>query len=148
MLRAMNTATLGLRIRELRRSRRLTHSMLAEKVGISRSYVTRLESGRIDLPSKRVLWSLAKTLSVTTGDLLAAAGYLPSWEQVNTLSGIEIAFMYVATLPEDTQRQVLDFVARISLYHDQRLREQDTGRSLDHPAESADHAEDAVSIPS
>ena len=70
--------TLGTRINESRLAKGITHAQLADKAGISRSYVTRLESNRVELPSKRVLWSPAQALTTTPDDLLAAAGYMPA----------------------------------------------------------------------
>ena len=132
--------TLGERINELRRAKGITHARLAEQAGISRSYVTRLQSDRVDLPSKRVLWSLAHALTTTPDDLLVAAGYLPSRDRVLRDSGLEIAFKYVATLPEDAQREVLDFVADVSLHHELDAPQQKNG-------ENPGHTEDASPAP-
>lgn len=114
--------TLAARIKQLRRTRRLAQPQLAELVGISRSYVSRLESDRIGLPSKRVLWALAEALDTTPDDLLTAAGYLPSRDPILCDPGLEIAFRYVATLPEGVWRKVLDFVADVSRQHVQHLQ--------------------------
>ena len=116
--------TLGERINELRRAKGLTHAQLAQEAGISRSYVTRLQTNRVGLPSKRILWSLADALATTPGDLLVAAGYLPSPDRILRDAGLEIAFKYVATLPEGAQREILDFVADVSLHHEPQGAEQ------------------------
>ncbi len=122
---------LGERIDELRRAKGLTHGQLAERAGISRSYVTRLQTNRVDLPSKRVLWSLADALSTTPGDLLVAAGYLRSRDRILRDAGLEIAFKYVATLPEAVQREILDFVADVSLHQELPVAEERNAQDPD-----------------
>ena len=138
------TLTLGTRITELRVAKGITHAQLADKAGISRSYVTRLESNRVELPSKRVLWSLAQALTTTPDDLLAAAGYMPARDRTIRDSGLEIAFRFVATLPKEAQREILDFVADVSLQHKMSSGDQSNGQTPDtsqntatpHPRES------------
>lgn len=136
--------TLGQRINELRRAKGITHAQLAELAGISRSYVTRLQSDRVELPSKRVLWSLTHALATTPDDLLAAAGYLPPRDRTLRDPGLEIAFRYVATLPKDAQREVLDFVADVSLNYEPRSGEQRNGEKPDGPSENSDRSEDTA----
>ena len=129
--------TLGTRINELRLAKGITHAQLADKAGISRSYVTRLESNRVELPSKRVLWSLAQALTTTPDDLLAAAGYMPARDRTIRDSGLEIAFRYVATLPKEAQREILDFVADVSLQHKMYSDDQSNGQTPDTPQNTA-----------
>lgn len=136
--------TLGTRITELRVAKGITHAQLADKAGISRSYVTRLESNRVELPSKRVLWSLAQALTTTPDDLLAAAGYMPARDRTIRDSGLEIAFRYVATLPTEAQREILDFVADVSLQHETHSGNRSNGRAPDTSEDTATpHPEDA-----
>ena len=129
--------TLGARISELRLAKRMTAATLADKAGISRSYVTRLESNRVELPSKRVLWSLAQSLTTTPDDLLAAAGYMPARNRTIHDSGLEIAFRYVATLPKEAQREILDFVADVSLQHKMHSGDQSNGQQPDTSRDTA-----------
>ena len=136
--------TLGTRITELRVAKGITHAQLADKAGISRSYVTRLESNRVELPSKRVLWSLAQALTTTPDDLWAAAGYMPARDRTIRDSGLEIAFRYVATLPTEAQREILDFVADISLQHETHSGKRSNGQAPDTSEDTATpHPEDA-----
>ena len=138
------TLTLGTRITELRVAKGLTHAQLADKTGISRSYVTRLESNRVELPSKRVLWSFAQALTTTPDVLLAAAGYMPARDRTIRDSGLEIAFRYVATLPTEAQREILDFVADVSLQHETHSAVQRNGQGPDSSEDTATpHPEDA-----
>jgi transcriptional regulator with XRE-family HTH domain len=57
------------RIQELRQRRGLTQEQLADKAGISRGYLARLETSRHD-PSLSTLEKLAKALGVKVGRLL------------------------------------------------------------------------------
>ena len=56
-------------IRKLREARGLTQSELAEKAGVTREYIARLEAGRYD-PSLSTIERLAKALKVKPAALL------------------------------------------------------------------------------
>ena len=58
-----------MKIRELRQARKLTQGQLAEKVGVTREYIVRLEAARYD-PSLSTIEKLAKALRVKVEDLL------------------------------------------------------------------------------
>jgi transcriptional regulator with XRE-family HTH domain len=60
---------LTMRVKQLRESRGLTQEALAEKAGLSRAYIARLEIGRHD-PTLSTLEKLAKALKVKVGKLL------------------------------------------------------------------------------
>ena len=57
------------RLRLLRERRGLTQEQLAEKSGVSRTYLARLETGRQD-PTLSTLEKLAKALGVKVGRLV------------------------------------------------------------------------------
>ncbi len=61
--------TLGLRLRTLRKSRKLTQQQLADMTGVSRIYIQALESNRRS-PSMKLLHRLAEALEVDPADLL------------------------------------------------------------------------------
>jgi len=58
-----------MRLREIRERKGMTQEALAEKVGVSRAYLSRLEMGRHD-PPLSLLRRLAKALRVKTGRLV------------------------------------------------------------------------------
>lgn len=58
-----------MRIKALRAERALSQEDLADKAGISRQYLSRLETGRHD-PSLSMLVKLAKALKVTVAKLV------------------------------------------------------------------------------
>ncbi len=59
----------SMRLKQYREARGLTQEQLAEKAGVSRAYVARLEIGRHD-PPLSTLEKLAKALKVKVGRLL------------------------------------------------------------------------------
>ena len=62
-------------IREARSATGLSQERIAEKAGISASYLAHIETNRTKSPDRRVLSRLAKALEVEVGPLLDAAGY-------------------------------------------------------------------------
>ncbi|MGQ9825252.1 MAG: helix-turn-helix domain-containing protein [Desulfotomaculales bacterium] len=67
---------IGDRIKELRESAGLSSLVLAEKAGLSPSYLREMESGRRD-PDLKVLARIAVALGVTTAALLASDSFNP-----------------------------------------------------------------------
>ncbi|MFQ9985881.1 MAG: helix-turn-helix domain-containing protein [Lachnospiraceae bacterium] len=67
----MNYYTIGQRIRELRKNNALSQEALAEKVGISTTHMSHIETGNTKL-SLTVLVNLSLALGVSTDDLLFA----------------------------------------------------------------------------
>jgi transcriptional regulator with XRE-family HTH domain len=57
------------RLKQQRAKQGLSQADLAEKAGLSREYIARLETGKHD-PSLSVLEKLAKALKVKVGDLV------------------------------------------------------------------------------
>ncbi len=62
--------TIGQRLAELREQRGLTREELAERVGVSTSTLSRLESGQIQKFSDEMLTALAREFDVSTDFLL------------------------------------------------------------------------------
>jgi len=58
-----------MKLRTLRRDRFMTQEDLADKAGVTREYIARLEAGRYD-PSLSTLEKLAKALKVDIAKLL------------------------------------------------------------------------------
>jgi transcriptional regulator with XRE-family HTH domain len=59
----------GMRLRKLRQARDLSQAALAERAGLSREYVNKIEAGKYD-PPLSTLNRLAKALKVKLVDLL------------------------------------------------------------------------------
>jgi HTH-type transcriptional regulator, competence development regulator len=70
--------TLGQRIKELRRQRRLTQRQLAEKVGVDYTYLSKIENDRLEhTPSIKTLQDLARALEVDELELMELADKVP-----------------------------------------------------------------------
>ena len=72
---------LGKRLQRVRTSRGLTQEQLAVNVGLSRTFITRLELGQYD-PTLSTLVRLAKALRVSVTDLLGESMSASVWWQV------------------------------------------------------------------
>jgi DNA-binding XRE family transcriptional regulator len=62
-------------VREVREQRGMTQAALAAKAGISREYLTRIESGRYD-PRISVVVKIAEALRVRVDELVGGSGKL------------------------------------------------------------------------
>jgi transcriptional regulator with XRE-family HTH domain len=65
----MTSKKFAMRLKRLRADRKISQAGLAEKSGVSREYIARLELGRQD-PSLGTLQKLAKALKVSVGKLV------------------------------------------------------------------------------
>ena len=65
----MSAGRLPMRLKQVRAKRKLSQADLAAKVGLSREYIARLETGHHD-PPLSTLMRLAKALKVKVGKLL------------------------------------------------------------------------------
>jgi putative transcriptional regulator len=65
----MSAKRFPMRLKQLREAKGLSQAALAEKVGVSREYIARLETGKHDPPLSRVE-KLAKALKVPIEKLL------------------------------------------------------------------------------
>jgi len=59
-----------LKTQEIRKQQRLSISQLSYKSGITRSYISELESGKYENPGIEVVCKLCKALRVTPNDLI------------------------------------------------------------------------------
>ncbi len=125
---AKNNA-LGERLRALRQIRGWTQSDLAEASGLTRSHISRLEAGDIQLPSRERLHRLAIALGTTADDLLTAAGYRSDERDATDLPdlGVYLRLKYAV----DDPRTVAAIAAIV-----ERMREFDQPRSPTPPAGS------------
>lgn len=67
-LRREFTKRLSERLREVRKSKKLTQQELAERAGLHLTYVGHLELGKYH-PTVYVMWKIAKALGVSIDDL-------------------------------------------------------------------------------
>jgi transcriptional regulator with XRE-family HTH domain len=64
---------IGQQVRKYRRVRNLTQQVLADRIGVDRTMITRAETGERPIDSRDVLYRLAGALSVSIGDLTGHA---------------------------------------------------------------------------
>lgn len=71
----------GQRVRELRKRRKLTQRALAEKLGVSFTYISKVENEKLhfgDYPSEKFIHKLADELDADEGELLLLADKVPA----------------------------------------------------------------------
>lgn len=83
----MNYIEIGQRIRKYRKQQNLSQEELAEKIGISTTHMSHIETGSTKL-SLSVLVDLAKNLNVKTDWLLFDESYLDNTEAVKLLEQV------------------------------------------------------------
>jgi len=72
--------SLGTRVKQLRSAMGMSQADIAYAMRdidmpVEQSYISKIERGKVELPSHGILDALAKVLMTTPGDLLAAAGF-------------------------------------------------------------------------
>lgn len=69
---ASDAKAIGRRIKRYREDKSMTAAQLAERAGISRSYVSELENGKGDhkRPSAQVMYKIGKALGISMSELL------------------------------------------------------------------------------
>lgn len=78
-------------IKRLRRERDLTQRAVAEKLEIDVTYLSKLENGRGEMPSEKLIRQLAGLLGADAEELLALAGRVPSEIRELALADVEFA---------------------------------------------------------
>jgi transcriptional regulator with XRE-family HTH domain len=94
----------GERIRDLRRARNLGQRALAEKLGISFTYVSKIENHQLDFgeyPSVELIGKLAKALDADDDELLLLAEKIPEQVRVRVLQRPD-AFCAFAACDDET----------------------------------------------
>ncbi len=66
---------LGALIRDRRAALRLSLTVLAERVGVAKSYLSLIENGRRGVPSQDIIERLERALGLTSGELARIAGW-------------------------------------------------------------------------
>ena len=66
----MSIKTFGVELKARRAARGLTQAALAKKAGMKQTYVSQLESGAEDNPTRNTLRRLAKALKVPVAELV------------------------------------------------------------------------------
>jgi len=116
----------GDRLAELVQARRrmlgLTQAELAQRAGVSQTYISNLERGRNQLPKVQIRRQIAQALRMSHIDLLIAAGELDRHELPGSADAVRPVVVGLASrldsLPADTRRaleRVIDELHRLHL---------------------------------
>ena len=100
----------GERVRELRQQRGLTQQKLAEKLGVTVGYISKVETERLqfgDYPSEKFIHKLADALQYDEDELLLLTDRVPPTIQMRVLERPE-AFRRIAELDDNTLDRLLD----------------------------------------
>jgi transcriptional regulator with XRE-family HTH domain len=95
----------GERIQQLRRDRKLTQRMVAEKLHIDFTYLSKLENSRGESPGEETVRGLAKLYGVDVEELLALAGRIPAELRERAQEDPEFATL-LRTLPNLSDQQL------------------------------------------
>lgn len=106
--------TFGARLRELRRLKSLSQKRLAERVGIHFTYLSKVESEKLDFglyPSEELIRRLATALEADMDELLLLAQKIPADIRERVLQRPD-AFRKLAALDDHALDAVLHHVER------------------------------------
>jgi len=108
------TMRFGDRIRELRKAKALGQRALAEKVGVSFTYVSKIENEKLDFgdyPSEELIGKLAEALDADKDELLILAEKIPDQIKKRVMERPE-AFRKIADLDDKSLDKVIRQIDR------------------------------------
>src|SRR4051794_39708107 len=94
----------GQKVRSLRKAKKMGQRALAEAVGVSFTYISKIENHRLDFgeyPSEQVVLKLAKALDADAEEMLLLAGKVPEPIRQRVLERPE-AFRKLVALDDET----------------------------------------------
>ena len=100
----------GERVKELRLQRKLTQQKVAEKIGVTVGYISKVEKERLQFgvyPSEKFIHKLADALQCDEDELLLLTDRVPPAIQMRVLERPE-AFRRIAELDDRTLDRLLD----------------------------------------
>ena len=106
--------TFGERLRELRKAKNLSQRALAEKVDINFTYLSKVESEKLDFaqyPSEDLIRKLAKALEADVDELLLLAKKIPPEIRERVIERPD-AFRKIASLDDEALDAVLKDIER------------------------------------
>ena len=108
----------GERVKELRLQRKLTQQKVAEKIGVTVGYISKVEKERLqfgDYPSEKFIHKLADALQCNEDELLLLTDRVPPAIQMRVLERPE-AFRRIAELDDRTLDRLLDQIESNSVH--------------------------------
>jgi transcriptional regulator with XRE-family HTH domain len=98
-------------LKRLRESRAITLREVENKTGISNSYLSQIESGRIIRPSPQVLHKLSMAYDTSYEDLLGLAGYPTPHEHSRKSTGANHNSNCFGELNPEEEKALLEYLA-------------------------------------
>lgn len=99
----------GNRVRDLREARKLTQKELAERLGVSVSYISKVENEKLhfgDFPSEKFIHKLATELEADEDELLLLSDRVPEAIRKRVRENPEV-FRLLATMSDDALEELL-----------------------------------------
>ena len=99
----------GERIRELRKAKNLGQRALAKMIGVSHTYVSKIENEKLDFgdyPSEELIRKIAAALEADEHELLNLAEKIPEEIEKRVLEHPDV-FRKIAQLDDETLRKLL-----------------------------------------
>lgn len=102
--------SIGSRIKELRKSLKITGKEIKEKTGISTGNLSEIENGKI-LPSSTAIIELSKVLNCSTDYILLGKTLNNEFSPYSALQDFEKDFLLMlSALDEDDQEEIMDIM--------------------------------------
>ncbi|MEH0979273.1 helix-turn-helix transcriptional regulator [Bacillus mobilis] len=100
---------LSVRVKELRKKLKLSQKVLGEKVGVTESFISKVESG-IKQPSREVTSNLAEVLNCTNDYLLGKSDSpdLTADQDLQLTAEAQEILQIINDLPEDQRKKALE----------------------------------------
>ena len=105
----------GERVRELRLQRKLTQQKLAEKVGVTVGYISKVEKERLqfgDYPSEKFIHKLAEALQCDEDELLLMTDRVPPLIQMRVLERPDLFRLLAGMSDEELEHLLSDVIVR------------------------------------
>jgi transcriptional regulator with XRE-family HTH domain len=99
----------GDRVRELRKAKNLGQRALANEIGVSHTYVSKIENEKLDFgdyPSEELIRKIAKALDADEYELLLLAEKIPEQIRKRVMEHPD-AFRKIASLDDETLKKLL-----------------------------------------
>lgn len=100
----------GQRVRALRMTSQLTQTELAQRLGVSMSYISKVERGRLhfgDYPSEKFIHKLAEELKADEDELLMLADKIPMFIRRRIRERPEV-FQVIAKMDDNQLDKLMD----------------------------------------
>lgn len=101
--------TFGEELKQLRTSKRITQRVLAERIGVDFSYISKMENDKlVHSPSENIIRQIAEVLETNADDLIVLANKVPKQMQENIVSDdLVVDFLRVAPKMNNQHRTAL-----------------------------------------